>query len=123
MKFGLQGRRAFVGGSTSGIGATTARMLAEQGASVVVHGRDRTRGDALVAEITALGGTAIAVFDDLDDDASVAALCAETDEALGGIGILVCNAGDAQPSPPTGLPSSPRTGWVAMIATSCRRCA
>ena len=43
MDLKLKGRRALVTGSSSGIGEATARMLAQEGAAVVVHGRNRER--------------------------------------------------------------------------------
>jgi NAD(P)-dependent dehydrogenase (short-subunit alcohol dehydrogenase family) len=51
----LRGKVALVVGSTSGIGRATARRFAADGAQVVVSGRKRDRGDAVVAEITAMG--------------------------------------------------------------------
>ena len=100
MEFGLKGRRAFVSGSTSGIGAACARMLAAHGATVVVHGRNRARADKVVKDIVEAGGRAIAVLGDLSDDDQVAALVDEVNTAIGGIDVLVSNAGDAQPFSP-----------------------
>ncbi len=56
-----------VTGSTSGIGAQTARTLAAQGWDVVVTGRDAGRGAAVVADIEGAGGTAVFVPSDLTD--------------------------------------------------------
>ncbi|RIJ60539.1 SDR family NAD(P)-dependent oxidoreductase, partial [Clavibacter phaseoli] len=61
----LAGRTAIVTGSTSGIGEAVARVLAASGAEVVVSGRDVDRARAVVAAITAAGGTAHAVPADL----------------------------------------------------------
>jgi len=61
----LSGRTAIVTGSTSGIGRATARDLARRGASVIVTGRDRERGRAVVDEILAEGGWADFVTADL----------------------------------------------------------
>ena len=47
MDLELTGRRVLVTGSSSGIGECTARMLAAEGAVVVVHGRDRERAEAV----------------------------------------------------------------------------
>lgn len=58
-------RTVLVTGSTSGIGAATARTLAADGWRVVVTGRDRARGDAVVADIEADGGGAVFVPSDL----------------------------------------------------------
>lgn len=84
----MNGRTALVTGSTAGIGEATAKLLARNGASIVVTGRDRDRGAAVVDAITAEGGDARFVPADLSDLASVAALAAEA----GSVDILVNNA-------------------------------
>jgi 3-oxoacyl-[acyl-carrier protein] reductase len=90
MDLKLKGRRALVTGSSSGIGEAIARMLAEEGCAVVVHGRNRERAQKVAAEINA-AGTAIG---DLSTDEGAAAVHAEARSALGGnIEILVNNAG------------------------------
>src|SRR5690606_1017171 len=86
----LAGKRALVTGSSRGIGADTARLLAAAGAEVIVNYRSKApRADKLVAEIVAAGGTARAVGADLTDPASVAALAAAVGDSLD---ILVLNA-------------------------------
>ena len=93
MELHLAGKRALVTGSSSGIGAGIARMLAAEGASVVVHGRNQQRTDAVAASIVESGGKAIAVCGDLADEAQIEALAARALAAFGGIDILVNNAG------------------------------
>jgi NAD(P)-dependent dehydrogenase (short-subunit alcohol dehydrogenase family) len=86
----LNGRRALVTGSSSGIGEAIARMLAKEGAAVVVHGRNRERAQAVASEIGAAG----VAIGDLSTDEGAAAVHEEARAALGGnVEILINNAG------------------------------
>jgi NAD(P)-dependent dehydrogenase (short-subunit alcohol dehydrogenase family) len=87
----LEGRVALVTGATSGIGRAAAVQLAGQGATVIVHGRDVTRGVAVVAAIENAGGLARFVGADLAEPAEVLRLAREA----GDVDILVNNAGFA----------------------------
>lgn len=90
MDLQLKGRRALVTGSSSGIGEAIARMLVQEGAEVVVHGRNRERAEKVAAEINAAG----VAIGDLGTDEGAAAVYAEAQKALGGnIEILINNAG------------------------------
>jgi NAD(P)-dependent dehydrogenase (short-subunit alcohol dehydrogenase family) len=90
MDLKLKGRRALVTGSSSGIGEAIARMLAQEGCAVMVHGRNRERTEKIAADIHAAG----CAIGDLSTDAGAAAVHAEARAALGGnIEILVNNAG------------------------------
>ncbi|MCW2783731.1 MAG: short-chain dehydrogenase/reductase [Marmoricola sp.] len=84
----LSNKTALVTGSTAGIGAAAATLLASRGAAVVVTGRDPERGASVVKEIVASGGSARFVAADLGDLDSIAALARE----VGGVDILVNNA-------------------------------
>jgi 2-keto-3-deoxy-L-fuconate dehydrogenase len=77
---GMDGLRVLVTGGASGIGAATAAHFEEEGARVVVLDRDRAEGFTSVVA-------------DLSDDASVRAAVAEAVETLGGLDVLVNNAG------------------------------
>jgi len=87
----LAGKTALVTGATSGIGKAAALKLAEHGATVLVHGRDASRGAGVVEQIELAGGHARFVGADLSDPAAVARLAAE----VGTIDILVNNAGSS----------------------------
>jgi len=87
----LEGKVALVTGATSGIGRAVAVQLAAQGATVVVHGRDVTRGGAVVAEIENAGGSARFVGADLSEPEEALRLA----EEVGDVDILVNNAGFA----------------------------
>lgn len=85
---------ALVTGSTSGIGAATAKRLAADGAFVAISGRNRERGEAVVNTITRAGGAAVFVQADLLQPGAATELAADATEALGGrIDTLVNNAG------------------------------
>ena len=85
----LEGQRALVTGATSGIGRAVALQLAQEGAEVLVHGRDAARGAETVAEITAAGGKAGFLAADLGDVADVQWLASE----VGDVDILINNGG------------------------------
>ena len=91
----LAGKTALVTGATSNIGRAIAVALAAEGAQVVVAGRNKERGDEVVAEIRSAGGSADFVAVDLDGTKAAAnELAGEATRLLGGrIDILVNNAG------------------------------
>lgn len=89
----LAGRVAIVTGSSSGIGEAIGHALAAAGAAVVVNSRDVARAEPVAEAIQAAGGRAIAVAADVADSTQVQALVASAVEQLGGLHILVNNAG------------------------------
>ncbi len=93
MNLQLDGKRALVTGSTSGIGEQIAKTLAAEGVQVVVHGRRKTEADRVVQEITTAGGKAVVATGDLGSDEETAEVVKNTFSAFGGIDILVNNAG------------------------------
>lgn len=94
----LSGRVALVTGASSGLGERFARVLAAQGAKVVVAARRLDRLEALAADIVAAGGQAMAVRMDATDADSLIAAVTAAEERFGTVDILVNNAGmpDAQ---------------------------
>ena len=93
----LEGKIALVTGATSGIGQAAAVQLARQGATVLVHGRDATRGAAVVTEIENGGGSARFVGANLSEPAEALRLA----EEVGDVDILVNNAGISPTWDPT----------------------
>lgn len=90
----LDGRVALVTGSDSGIGQGIALRFAASGADVAVHYHtDRAGAEATAAEVTASGRRAIVTQADVGDEAAVARLFGEIDDAFGRIDIMVNNAG------------------------------
>src|ERR1700719_870033 len=112
MDLQLAGKRALVTGSTSGIGAEIARMLALEGVKVVVHGRDAGRARAVVADIEAKGGQAAPTLGDLMTKKGVEAVIEATEQAFGGVDILVNNAGGSNSASAPGWFDTPVEEWT-----------
>jgi NAD(P)-dependent dehydrogenase (short-subunit alcohol dehydrogenase family) len=91
---GLQGKVAIVAGGGSGIGAATARRLAEAGASVVVGDLKPQAADAVAGRIHDSGGRALGVGFDVTDEPSVARLIAAAIDAYGGLDAIHINFAD-----------------------------
>jgi 3-oxoacyl-[acyl-carrier protein] reductase len=106
MDLQLNDKTALVTGSSKGIGEAIAVALAREGASVVVHGRDRVQTERVVNAIVAKGGRACSVLGDLTQDEAVERLVAEAEDRVGAINILVNNAGG----------SGPKNDWQATAA-------
>jgi 3-oxoacyl-[acyl-carrier protein] reductase len=93
----LKGRMALVTGASRGIGRAIAQVLAAEGAAVAVNYRSgREKAEEVVKGITAGGGRAVALSGDVADYAQAKALVEQTVKELGGLHILVNNAGIAK---------------------------
>jgi NAD(P)-dependent dehydrogenase (short-subunit alcohol dehydrogenase family) len=88
-----KGKTIFVTGSTDGVGRYIAERLAAEGWRVIVHGRDRTRGEAVVERITNQGGEARFLAADLSSLAEVRSLADAVRRDGDGLDALVNNAG------------------------------
>ncbi len=117
MDHGLDGKRALVTGAGSGIGLAIAEALAREGAIVALHGRDLERTAELRQSIEAAGGSAISVAADLLDPAEIKAMCADTLTRLGGIDIVVNNAGLADFAP---VPEMDEEMWDRIMDTNVK---
>ena len=90
----LEGKVAIVTGSGRNIGRATALELARRGASVVVNARaNRDEADAVVGEVEALGGSAIAAIADVGVQEQVDAMVVKAQAEFGRVDILINNAG------------------------------
>ncbi|HXC39645.1 MAG TPA: SDR family oxidoreductase [Burkholderiales bacterium] len=88
----LSGESILVTGSTAGIGKHIALMCAREGARVAVHGRNRERGEAVVANIIKAGGQGVFLPADLSQERACADLIETAAQKLGGLTGLVNNA-------------------------------
>jgi NAD(P)-dependent dehydrogenase (short-subunit alcohol dehydrogenase family) len=91
--FSLAGRRALVTGASRGIGRAIALGLAQAGATVAVSGRNKAALDQVVAAISDAGGVAVPVVHDVAQPDDCKAGVAQAIAALGGLDILINNAG------------------------------
>jgi NADP-dependent 3-hydroxy acid dehydrogenase YdfG len=111
----LTGTVALVTGASSGIGAATARRLADHGASVALVARRKDRLDDLATEIEATGGTALVVEADITDRTQAEAAVERTVERFGRLDTLVNNAGLMLLGPVVGADPDE---WDRMIAVN-----
>jgi 2-deoxy-D-gluconate 3-dehydrogenase len=91
--FDLHGKVAIVTGGNGGIGLGIARGLAMAGADVAIAGRNDDKTTAAVEQIKGLGVRCLGLQVDVVDDAQVSRMVTDTADALGGVDILVANAG------------------------------
>jgi NAD(P)-dependent dehydrogenase (short-subunit alcohol dehydrogenase family) len=89
----LNGKTALVTGSTDGVGRLVAKRLGHAGARVLVHGRDRERGERVVAEIKEGGGLAELLAADLSALAEVGGLAEAIQQRTDRLDLLINNAG------------------------------
>jgi 3-oxoacyl-[acyl-carrier protein] reductase len=111
MDLGIRGRRALVGGASSGLGRAVAERLAAEGCDLAITARRGPLLDEIAAELRDRHGVRVAALAaDLADPVAPARLAGEAIDALGGIDILVLNGG----GPPTVEPdATDRAGWAA----------
>ena len=119
MDLGISEKRALILGSSQGLGFGIARYLAQEGAKVMLLGRNEERlkksAEALQAEGTKLQNYVVA---DLSDSDSAARIHEATMDALGGIDILVNNSGGPQPGSVANIDAA---DWLTQFETMILR--
>ena len=99
MDLGLKNKRAFLAGSSRGLGFATALTLASEGCEVAINSRDEEKVKAAAEEISSKTGTrAFGMTGDVSSASAADMLIQSTVESLGGLDILITNAG----GPPAG---------------------
>jgi 3-hydroxybutyrate dehydrogenase len=99
VRSGLAGRSAVVTGGGRGVGAEVARLLAAEGASVLVAARTSSEIDEVATELRRNGANAAATPCDVSDPRSVDSLAARAQDTFGRVDILINNAGIATAAP------------------------
>jgi len=90
--FSLEGKVVIITGSTKGIGLAIANRMAEQGARVVISSRNQDACDEVASAIREKGFEAIAIACNINYKEQLAQLVTKTEEQLGKVNVLVCNA-------------------------------
>lgn len=112
----LANKVAIVTGASSGIGYSTSKLFAREGARVIVAARRQSALNELVAEISAFGGEAIALTGDVRDDAFAQALVNLAVSKFGGLDVAFNNAGTLGAMGAT--PEVSLSGWTETIETN-----
>jgi 2-deoxy-D-gluconate 3-dehydrogenase len=113
--FDLTGRVAVVTGGNGGIGRGIALGLAEAGAAVAVFGRNEEKNQRVLSELKAIGVSSIASRVDVTNRAALEPALNKVESELGGIGILVNNAGHGSLS--GGVLQEKPEDWDSVIET------
>jgi 3-hydroxybutyrate dehydrogenase len=109
----LAGKSAYITGAASGIGNAIAELFAKEGARIAIADLNQAAADAAAAAIVATGGQAIGLAVDVTNEAQVDATVDQAANRLGGIDILISNAGIQIVKP---LADFPFTDWKKLLA-------
>lgn len=91
--FGYEGKVAIIAGGASGLGRSTADLMAEEGAQVVIADKNQERGEAAAKEIEAAGGTAVFRLTDVRQTEDVKSAVQYAEDTFGKLDIMVVTAG------------------------------
>ena len=115
MELGLRGRTALVTGSHRGTGSAIARVLADEGATVVVHGLEEGQGDPVAESIRAAGGDARVAWGDVRSESGAERAAKTARAAAGPVDVLVNNYGAAAGR---GWTEADESDWLDMFHTN-----
>jgi 3-oxoacyl-[acyl-carrier protein] reductase len=113
----LDGLVAVVTGSSRGIGAAIATLFAEQGARVVVHGRDPEAIAAVAASIASTGGDVFTATGDLTDYEQIETMRRRIEDQVGPADVVVANAG-GNPVRPSSIEDITEADWRRSVDTN-----
>jgi NAD(P)-dependent dehydrogenase (short-subunit alcohol dehydrogenase family) len=113
---GLQGKRVLISGGSSGIGLATAQRFLGEGSRVFLAGLDRREVDSALDRLRP-GGEVHGLAGDVSVEGDVARMVAAADRALGGIDVLINNAGTARRDPFLAITAG---DWDRIIAVNLR---
>jgi 3-oxoacyl-[acyl-carrier protein] reductase len=108
------GKVVLVTGSSRGIGAAIAKLFAEAGAQVALHGRDTAAVSSVREQIEIAGGRAMQVIADVTSFGEIEAARSQIESELGPVEILVANAGGSF-TPPGPIEDTSEEGWRASV--------
>src|SRR5262249_53325633 len=106
----LEGNVALVTGSSRGIGAAIAKLFAQEGASVAVHGRDHAAVTAVHNDIERGGGRAMRLVGDVTSLTELEMFREQVEHQFGPVDIVVANAGGSS-TPPMPVESMTEAAW------------
>jgi 3-oxoacyl-[acyl-carrier protein] reductase len=110
----LKDKVALVTGSSKGIGAAIASLFADEGAQVIVHGRDGAAMSAVTAHIGQAGGRAMHIAADVTSFADIEAMRRQIERDMGPVDVLVANAG-GNPARPGPIEQISEDDWHAAV--------
>lgn len=111
----LRNKITIVTGGNSGIGRSIVLLASEEGAKIVIAGRDRARGEEAVKQVQQIGGEAVFIAADLRDEEQVQALIRQTVAHYGRIDVVVNNAGAGAKRSGVQADDPPFSRWQKLV--------
>ncbi|WPU93000.1 SDR family oxidoreductase [Mucilaginibacter sabulilitoris] len=108
---GITGKRVLITGATSGLGLAMAQALVKEGAKVLITGRDQDKIDQAVSSVQSLSGQCAGVLIDVRDEQSIEAGVIQMEKLLGGIDVLINNAGIGMQTVNPNFLTDPKPFW------------